>query len=120
MRAFTDLNATRHNSLVVALGGGVVTDIVGLAANLYHRGLPTIFVPTTLIGQADAAIGGKTAVDLFGIMNLIGTFYPPKQILIDPSYLKTLSKRELHAGLAEVFKYALIGSRPMWDTLALK
>jgi shikimate kinase/3-dehydroquinate synthase len=120
LRAFTDLNATRHNSLVVALGGGVVTDIAGLAANLYHRGLPTIFVPTTLIGQADAAIGGKTAVDLFGIKNLIGTFYPPKQILIDPAYLKTLPKRELHAGLAEVFKYALIGSRPMWDTLSKK
>ncbi|MDP4200676.1 MAG: bifunctional shikimate kinase/3-dehydroquinate synthase [Bacteroidota bacterium] len=118
LQRFNEYHATRRNTIVVGLGGGVLTDITSLAANLYHRGLPTILVPTTLIGQTDAAIGGKTGIDLFGVKNLIGTFYPPRQVLIDPSYLKTLPKRELHAGLAEVFKYGLIGSRPMWDTLA--
>ncbi len=112
------MNASRGTSLIVAIGGGVTTDMAGLAANLYHRGLPLIHIPTTLIAQADAAIGGKTGVDAFGNKNQIGTFYPPRAVLVDPLYLRTLSLREIHAGLAEVLKYALIGNRDLWNKLS--
>jgi shikimate kinase / 3-dehydroquinate synthase len=115
---FQEFGLTRRNAVIVALGGGVTTDVAGLAANLYHRGLPIISIPTTLIAQADAAIGGKTGIDHNGVKNSLGTFYPPKHILIDPTFLKTLPERELHAGLAEVFKYALIGSRALWNELS--
>ncbi len=113
-----EIDANRRSTLIVSFGGGVITDIAGFAASLYHRGLPLVHIPTTLLAQADAAIGGKTGIDMFGAKNLIGTFYPPRQILVDPLYLKTLPKRELHAGLAEVFKYALIGSADLWQSLA--
>jgi shikimate kinase/3-dehydroquinate synthase len=113
-----EFGLSRRNAVIIALGGGIVTDIAGLAANLYHRGLPVISIPTTLIAQADAAIGGKTGIDHNGVKNAIGTFYPPKHILIDPTFLKTLPERELHAGLAEIFKYALIGSRALWSELS--
>lgn len=115
---FRDLELNRCNSVVIALGGGVVTDISGLAANLYHRGLPIISIPTTLIGQADAAIGGKTGIDYLGAKNAVGTIYPPRHVLVDPTFLATLPTRELHAGLAEVLKYALIGSQDLWGSLS--
>jgi 3-dehydroquinate synthase len=115
---FHEFKASRRASLVVAFGGGVVTDITALAANLYHRGLPLVLVPITLIAQADAAIGGKTGIDCFGEKNTIGTIYPPRLVLVDPLYLRTLPLREIHAGLAEVMKYALIGNRPLWNKLA--
>ncbi len=117
MRILQRLNdncATRKDTLVVAFGGGVVTDIAGFAASLYHRGLPVLHIPTTLIAQADAAVGGKTGIDHFGRKNSIGTFYAPQAVLVDPLFLKTLPKRERLAGLAEVFKYALIGNSAMW------
>ncbi len=118
LEQFHSFNASRGSSLVVALGGGVVTDSAGFAASLYHRGIPLVHIPTTLIAQADAAIGGKTGVDAFGQKNQIGTFYPPKLVLVDPLYLRTLPQRELLSGLAEVLKYALIGNRELWDILA--
>ena len=118
LKRFDEFEASRSNTLIVAFGGGVVTDLAGFAASIYKRGIPLVHIPTTLLAQVDAAIGGKTGVDLFGSKNLAGTFYAPKQVLIDPIYLKTLPKRELHAGLGEVFKYALIGSRPIWESLA--
>jgi shikimate kinase/3-dehydroquinate synthase len=120
LRQIHDFGASRRTSLVVAFGGGMVTDSVGFAASLYHRGLPLVHIPTTLIAQADAAIGGKTGIDAFGGKNQIGTFYPPKLVLVDPLYLRTLPLREIHAGLAEVMKYALIGNRLLWDKLALQ
>ena len=113
-----EFGATRHTSLVVAFGGGVVTDIAGFAASLYHRGLSLVHIPTTLIAQADAAIGGKTGIDAFGAKNLIGTFYPPKLVLVDPLYLRTLPPRELLSALSEVLKYALIGDRELWKKLS--
>ncbi len=103
--------------MIVALGGGVVTDMAGFAASLYHRGLPLVHVPTTLIAQADAAIGGKTGVDYLGSKNQIGTFFPPQLVLIDPLYLRTLPRRELLSGIAEVLKCALIGNQEMWEKL---
>jgi len=110
--------ATRRKSVVVSMGGGVVTDLAGLAANLYHRGLDIVHIPTTLLAQADAAIGGKTGIDAFGGKNTVGTFYAPSLVLVDPIYLKTLARRELHSGLAEVYKYALIGNAELWQKLA--
>ncbi|MDP4220281.1 MAG: 3-dehydroquinate synthase [Bacteroidota bacterium] len=116
--SFVKLELSRKSDVIITLGGGVVSDIGGLAASLYNRGLPLIHVPTTLIGQADAAIGGKTAIDYAGYKNYLGTFYAPRLVLIDPIFLKTLSKRDLNAGLAEIVKYALIGSPELWSVLA--
>jgi shikimate kinase/3-dehydroquinate synthase len=118
LRHIHEFGASRRTSLIVTFGGGVVTDIAGFAASLYHRGLPLVHIPTTLIAQADAAIGGKTGIDAFGGKNLIGTIYPPKLVLVDPLYLRTLASREIHAGLAEIVKYALIGDREMWNRLS--
>ena len=110
--------ASRRETLIVALGGGVITDLAGFAASVYHRGLPLVHIPTTLIAQADAAIGGKTGIDHFGRKNSIGTFYPPQAVIVDPLFLKTLPERERLAGLAEVLKYALIGNREWWHQLS--
>jgi 3-dehydroquinate synthase len=92
----------------VAVGGGVVGDVAGFAAALLKRGCNWIAVPTSLLAQADAAIGGKTAVNARQGKNLIGAFHPPAQVLIDPNALATLPARELRAGYAEVVKYGLI------------
>jgi len=116
--SFINLDLSRKTDVVITLGGGVVSDIGGLAASLYKRGLPLIHVPTTLIGQCDAAIGGKTAMDYSGHKNYIGSFYAPKAVLIDPLFLKSLPKRELNAGLAEIVKYALIGSPVLWTKIS--
>ena len=93
---------------IVALGGGAVGDVAGLAAALFKRGCPVIHVPTTLLAQADSAIGGKTAIDAFGEKNLIGTFHQPALVIVDPSFLDTLDPRQMRSGYAEVVKYGLI------------
>ena len=116
--SFTKFELSRKADVVITLGGGVISDIGGLAASMYHRGLPLIHVPTTLIGQADAAIGGKTGIDYTGHKNYLGTFYAPHLVLIDPIFLKSLPKREFHAGVAEIVKYALIGSSALWQKLS--
>jgi len=94
---------------VVAVGGGVVGDVAGFAASILKRGCNWIAVPTSLLAQADAAIGGKTAVNAAQGKNLIGAFHPPSLVLIDPDTLATLPARELRSGYAEVVKYGLIG-----------
>jgi 3-dehydroquinate synthase len=94
---------------VVALGGGVVGDTGGFAAAVYHRGVPVVQCPTTLLGQVDAAIGGKTAVNLPEGKNLVGAFHQPLAVVADVSTLATLPEREYRAGLGEVAKYALMG-----------
>ena len=94
---------------VVAVGGGVVGDVAGFAAALLKRGCNWIAVPTTLLAQADSAIGGKTGVNARHGKNMIGAFHPPALVLIDPATLATLPERELRAGYAEVVKYGLIG-----------
>jgi 3-dehydroquinate synthase len=97
-----------RSGLVVAVGGGVVTDIAGFAAAVTLRGMPWVAVPTTLLGMVDAAIGGKTGIDLDVGKNLVGAFWPPRAVIVDPLALATLEGRQLRAGLAEVVKAAMI------------
>jgi 5-deoxy-5-amino-3-dehydroquinate synthase len=94
---------------VVAVGGGVVTDTAGFAAAVYHRGIPVVHVATTLLGQIDAAIGGKTGVNLPEGKNLVGAFWQPAAVLCDTEVLGTLPPREYRNGLGEMAKYAFLG-----------
>jgi 3-dehydroquinate synthase len=97
-----------RNSVLIALGGGVVGDIVGFIASVYMRSVPYIQMPTTLMAQVDSSIGGKTAIDLPDGKNLLGTFYQPKAVFVDLKFLETLSKPEFNNGLAEIVKYGII------------
>src|SRR5262245_40037078 len=92
-RAFAEWGLNR-NDVVIGLGGGMVTDVAGFAASVYHRGLPVLHVPTTLLGMVDAAIGGKTGVNLSEGKNLVGTFWQPSAVLCDLDALSTLPERE--------------------------
>ncbi len=105
--ALLDTEITRSES-ILAFGGGAVTDLAGLAAALVRRGLGLINVPTTLLGQVDAAIGGKTAIDMPQGKNLVGAFHQPRLVIADSDLLASLPQRELRAGYAEIVKYALI------------
>ena len=107
LATLADRNASRDTP-IVGLGGGSVGDVAGLAASLFKRGCPVVHIPTTLLAQADSAIGGKTAIDAFGEKNLIGSFHEPALVIADPAYLDTLDARQLRAGYAEVVKYGLI------------
>ena len=102
-------NSLDRKSTVIALGGGVVSDMAGFAASTYMRGIQWIIIPTTLLSMVDASLGGKTGIDLPQGKNLIGSFHPPKLVLADPSLLLTLPKRELISGMAEVVKHGVIG-----------
>jgi 5-deoxy-5-amino-3-dehydroquinate synthase len=107
-RAWTRWGLTRAD-VVVAVGGGVVTDTAGFAAAVYHRGVAVIHVPTTLLAQVDAAIGGKTGVNLPEGKNLVGAFWQPAAVLCDTETLSTLPPREYRSGLGEMAKYAFLG-----------
>jgi 3-dehydroquinate synthase len=98
----------RRDLPVLALGGGSVGDVAGLAASLFKRGCPWVYIPTTLLAQVDSAVGGKTAIDCDGQKNLVGSFHPPELVICDPALLDTLDPRQLRAGYAEVVKYGLI------------
>lgn len=93
-------------SLVVAFGGGMVSDIAGLASSVYYRGVPVVYVPTSLLAQVDASIGGKNTINFCDSKNIIGTVYLPKVIFIDPTLLSSLPKREFASGMAEIIKCA--------------
>lgn len=103
---------------VMAVGGGVVTDLVGFASAVYLRGIRWLAVPTTLLAMVDAAVGGKTGFNLPQGKNLVGAFWPPRLVLIDSETLTTLPARELRAGLVEVVKVAWIGDHALLETLA--
>src|SRR5215212_5948955 len=97
-----------RSSMVVAYGGGIVNDMAGFLAAIFMRGIPVLQIPTTLLAQVDAAIGGKTAVNLVSGKNLIGSFHQPLAVLTDPSILDTLPEREYRAGLYEILKAGII------------
>jgi 3-dehydroquinate synthase len=112
----TRLGADR-NAVIVAFGGGVVGDVAGLLASLYMRGVELVQIPTTVLAQVDASIGGKTGVNLRRGKNLLGTFHQPRGVLIDPAVLSTLPEREFRAGLYEVLKCGVIGRPELFRRL---
>ncbi|MDE7439555.1 MAG: 3-dehydroquinate synthase [Clostridia bacterium] len=117
------LNAMADASLkrdctVIAFGGGVIGDIAGLAASLYMRGVKVVQIPTTLLAQVDSSVGGKTAVDFKNVKNLIGTFYQPQEVIVDPIFLKTLPTREIRCGLGEIIKYGAL-DKNIYDKLLI-
>src|SRR5580704_2383841 len=97
-----------RSSIVIAFGGGIVNDVGGFLAAIFMRGVPVIQIPTTLLAQVDAAVGGKTGVNLAGGKNLVGSFHQPLVVLIDPDLLSTLNDREYRAGLYEIIKCGII------------
>lgn len=111
-----DMNITR-NSKIFAVGGGVVCDIAGFVAATYLRGLNITMMPTTLLSQVDASIGGKNGVDFGGLKNIIGTFRQPKEIIIDPKFLRTLSPEQMSDGLAEIVKIASVTDESLFEIL---
>jgi len=114
LRKFSQLGLDRA-SMVLAFGGGVIGDAVGFAASIYMRGVDVVQVPTTLLAQVDAAIGGKTGVNLSEGKNLVGTFHQPRAVLVDTQVLSTLSGREFRAGVFEVVKSGIIGDKELFE-----
>lgn len=114
--ALSELDADRK-SLLINLGGGVITDLGGFVASCFKRGIAFINVPTTLLSMVDASVGGKTGVDLGALKNQIGVINQPEMVLIVPSFLKTLEERQLHSGFAEMLKHGLIQNKNYWEVL---
>ncbi len=107
-----------RQSFVVALGGGVVGDVGGFVAAIYHRGIPVVQVPTTIVAQVDSSVGGKTGVNAAGGKNLLGAFHPPSLVVADVATLDTLPDREFRQGFAEIVKHGAIADRALLHTLA--
>lgn len=118
-QAMTDAQLDRH-SVLITIGGGVLGDMGGFCAATYKRGIDFITLPTTLLAQADASIGGKLGVDFNHFKNHIGVFQEPALNLVYSGFLKTLSERELRSGFAEVIKHALISDKKLWDEIRSK
>ncbi|HEX5455837.1 MAG TPA: 3-dehydroquinate synthase [Candidatus Saccharimonadales bacterium] len=117
LRRLKDCGLDRK-SLVIGLGGGIINDISGFVASIYMRGIEWIMIPTTLTAQADAAIGGKTGVNLEGFKNMVGSFWPAKAVLIDPGFLDTLPKDHARNGLAEIIKMGFIFDEKILEHVA--
>jgi 5-deoxy-5-amino-3-dehydroquinate synthase len=113
-RRFAQYGLTRGD-VVIGVGGGMVTDVAGFAAAVYHRGVPVVHVSTTLLGQIDAAVGGKTGVNLPEGKNLVGAFWQPAAVLCDVETLATLPPREYRSGLGEMAKYRFLGAEDLLD-----
>ncbi|RKT00771.1 3-dehydroquinate synthase [Flavobacterium sp. 123] len=113
-KVLTELGGDRK-SLVINLGGGVVTDLGGFVSSTFKRGIDFIHIPTTLLSMVDASVGGKNGVDLGNLKNQIGVINVPKMVLIDTNYLETLSQTEMRSGLAEMLKHGLIYDRAYWE-----
>ena len=114
--ALTELGADRK-SLLINLGGGVITDLGGFVASCFKRGIAFVNIPTTLLSMVDASVGGKTGVDLGVLKNQIGLFSDPQMVLIDTQYLTTVTEREIRSGLAEIIKYGLTYDVKIWNEI---
>lgn len=112
----TRANMDRH-SLLVNLGGGVIGDLGGFCASTYKRGIDFIQIPTTLLAQVDASVGGKLGIDFHGLKNHIGVFQLPKAVLIDPKFIDTLSIQQKKSGFAEIIKHCLIRDEQEWNVI---
>ncbi len=110
-------HAADRNAVLINLGGGVVTDLGGFISGTYKRGIRCINLPTTLMGMVDAAIGGKTAIDMSGVKNVIGLFHDPFKVYVHVPFLRTLGKRELLSGIAEMIKHAVIDDAAHWQQI---
>ncbi len=119
-RIYSSLAETKmtRSDTIIAFGGGVIGDITGLAAATYLRGINFIGIPTTLLAQVDSSVGGKVAIDLPQGKNLVGSFYPPRKVIIDTEFLNTLPQRVFNDGMAEVIKYACIRDARLFDILS--
>lgn len=115
--ALSELEADRK-SLMINLGGGVVTDLGGFVASAFKRGIQFINIPTTLLAMVDASVGGKTGVDLGNLKNQIGVINQPEMVLIDTQFLSTLPQEEMRSGLAEILKHGLIASEQYWEKVS--
>lgn len=107
-----------RSDCIIALGGGVCGDLAGFAASTFMRGIDFYNIPTTYLSQVDSSIGGKTAIDFMGVKNIVGAFYQPKCVVIDPEVLKTLNKRQLSAGIAESIKMAATFDEELFDLIS--
>ena len=116
-KTMVELHADRK-SLMINLGGGVIGDMGGFVAASFMRGIPFIHMPTSLLSMVDASVGGKLGVDFMGRKNMIGCFKDPEEVWIHTPFLKTLSKRQLNSGFAEVIKHALIAAPERWEEIA--
>ena len=116
LRAMLRLGMTRGDC-VAAVGGGMAGDLAGFAAATYMRGVDFYNIPTTLLSQVDSSIGGKTAIDMDGVKNIVGAFHQPRAVLIDPEVLKTLDARQIGAGLGEVIKYGCIADETLFEKI---
>ncbi len=110
-------NNIKRDACIIALGGGVTGDLAGFIASVYMRGIEYVHVPTSLLAQIDSSIGGKVAINTDLSKNSVGSFYPPKLVIIDPSVLTTLPKRQFSNGMAEMIKYGMIASRKLFNSL---
>jgi 3-dehydroquinate synthase len=111
-------HAADRQALLINLGGGVVSDLGGFVAGAYKRGIRTINIPTTLMGMVDAAIGGKNGIDLGGVKNIVGLFHDPMLVCVHVPFLRTLGKREVLNGIAEMIKHALVRDAAHWEAIA--
>lgn len=114
--ALSELGADRK-SILINLGGGVLTDLGGFVASTFKRGIAFINVPTTLLSMVDASVGGKTGVDLGSLKNQVGVINQPNMVLVVPDFLETLNERQVESGFAEMLKHGLIKDKKYWDTL---
>ena len=110
-------NGIERNDTLIALGGGVIGDLAGFISSIIYRGVSFIQIPTTLLAQVDSSVGGKTAINVKQGKNLVGSFYQPKTVITDVSFLSSLSEREIKCGLAEIVKYGIIGDRDFFNWL---
>lgn len=110
LKLFSDLKINSKNTIVV-IGGGILQDLIGFCASVYCRGIDYILIPTTLLSQTDSCVGGKTSINFNNKKNILGTFYPPKEILIYTNFVETLSTLDLYSGIGEIYKFYILQSK---------